>query len=103
MRVRHCLRVARFSLAMTLVVALSATVSVMRNAGAQDSPQGLSRQRSRDATWIRLHADFVGCWKGTVQGEDFKPAIPGNTMSQDPTTYELCYGRCPKGPIGSIL
>jgi hypothetical protein len=100
MRVRHCLRVARFNLAMTLVVALSATVLAMRSAVAQDSPQGLSRQRSLDATWMRLPADFVGCWKGTIQGEDFKPAIPGNKMSQDPTTYELCYGPCSKGPIG---
>lgn len=95
MRVRHCLRVARFSLALTLVVALSATV--LASAGAQDSPQGLSRQRSRDATWTRLPADFVGCWRGTIQGEDFKPAIPGNTMSQDPATYELCYGPVPQG------
>lgn len=82
---------------MTVVVALSATVAVMRSAGAQDSPQGLSRQRSRDATRMRLPADFVGCWRGTIQGEDFKPAIPGNTMSQDPTTYELCYGPVPQG------
>ncbi|MGB6564509.1 MAG: hypothetical protein WBE69_18060, partial [Candidatus Binataceae bacterium] len=80
---------------MTLVVALSATV--LASAGAQDSPQGLSRQRSRDATWTRLPADFVGCWRGTIQGEDFKPAIPGNTMSQDPATYELCYGPVPQG------
>jgi hypothetical protein len=97
MRVRHCLQVARFSLAMTLVVALSATALAMRSAVVQDSPPGLSRQRSRDATWMRLPPDFVGCWKGTIQGEDFKPAIPGNTMSQDPTTYELCYGPVPQG------
>ena len=97
MRVRHCLQVARLSLAMMLVVALSATALAMRSAGAQDSPQGLSRQRSRDATWMRRPADFVGCSRGTIQGEDFKPAIPGNTMSQDPTTYELCYGPVPQG------
>src|SRR5580692_4548235 len=52
---------------------------------------------SSDLTWTRLPADFVGCWRGTIQGEDFKPAIPGNTMSQDPATYELCYGPVPQG------
>jgi hypothetical protein len=46
---------------------------------------------------MRLPSDFVGCWRGTIQGDDFKPAIPGNTMSKDPTTYELCYGPVSEG------
>jgi hypothetical protein len=29
--------------------------------------------------------------EGTIQGDDFTPATPGNTISKDPTTYELCY------------
>lgn len=68
----------------------------MRTASAQDPPQGFLRQASSAAIWTRLPADFVGCWKGTIHGDDFKPAIPGNTMSKDPTTYELCYGPRPE-------
>ena len=97
MRLHHRLRVARFSLAMALVVALTLTALVLRSASAQDSPQRYSRQGSRVAILMRLPSDFVGCWRGTIQGDDFKPAIPGNTMSKDPTTYELCYGPVSEG------
>src|SRR5260370_40781047 len=97
MRLHHRLRVARFSLAMALVVALTLTALVLRSASAQDSPQRYSRQGSGVAILMRLPSDFVGCRRGTIQGDDFKPAIPGNTMSKDPTTYELCYGPVPEG------
>jgi len=82
---------------MALVVALSLTALVLPSAREQDSPQRYSRQGSRTAILMRLPSDFVGCWRGTIQGDDFKPAIPGNTMSKDPTTYELCYGPVPEG------
>jgi hypothetical protein len=97
MRVHYRLRVARFSVAMALVVALSLTALVLPSAREQDSPQRYSRQGSRTAILMRLPSDFVGCWRGTIQGDDFKPAIPGNTMSKDPTTYELCYGPVSEG------
>ncbi len=93
----HRLRVAGFSVAMALVVALSLTALVLPSAREQDSPQRYSRQGSRTAILMRLPSDFVGCWRGTIQGDDFKPAIPGNTMSKDPTTYELCYGPVSEG------
>lgn len=93
----HRLRIAKFSVAMALVVALSLTALVLPSAREQDSPQRYSRQGSRTAILMRLPSDFVGCWRGTIQGDDFKPAIPGNTMSKDPTTYELCYGPVPEG------
>jgi hypothetical protein len=83
--------------AMALVVALSLTALVLPSAREQDSPQRYSRQGSRTAILMRLPSDFVGCWRGTIQGDDFKPAIPGNTMSKDPTTYELCYGPVSEG------
>jgi hypothetical protein len=97
MRVHYRLRIARFSVAMALIVALSLTALVLPSAREQDSPQRYSRQGSRAAILTRLPSDFVGCWRGTIQGDDFKPAIPGNTMSKDPTTYELCYGPVPEG------
>jgi hypothetical protein len=83
--------------AMALAVALSLTALVLPSAREQDSPQRYSRQGSRTAILMRLPSDFVGCWRGTIQGDDFKPAIPGNTMSKDPTTYELCYGPVSEG------
>ncbi len=82
---------------MALIVALSLTALVLPSAREQDSPQRYSRKVSRTAILMRLPSDFVGCWRGTIQGEDFKPAIPGNTMSKDPTTYELCYGPVSEG------
>src|SRR5260370_40907025 len=91
MRLHHRLRVARFSLAMALVVALSLTALVLPSAREQDSPQRYSRQGSRVAILMRLPSDFVGCWRGTHQGDDFKPAIAGNTTSKEPTTYQLGY------------
>ena len=94
---RRHLRVARFRLAIALVVALSPTALVLRSASGQDSPQRSSRQGARAAVLMRLPSDFVGCWQGTIHGDDFKPAIPGNTMSKDPTTYELCYGPVSEG------
>jgi hypothetical protein len=82
---------------MALVAALSLTALVLPSAREQDSPQRYSRQGSGAAILTRLPSDFVGCWRGTIQGDDFKPAIPGNTMSKDPTTYELCYGPVSEG------
>jgi hypothetical protein len=38
-----------------------------------------------------------GISRGTIQGDDFKPTVPGNTVSKDPTTYELCYGPVREG------
>jgi hypothetical protein len=97
MRVDHRLRVARYSLAMALVVAASLTALALQSASAKDSPLRSSQQESRAAVLRRLPSDFVGCWRGTIQGDDFKPAFPGNTMSKDPTTYELCYGPVREG------
>ncbi len=90
-------RIPTLSLAIMVLIASVAIALPIRRVSAQVLGQGSLLRASSTGNWMRLPADFVGCWKGTIQGDDFKPAIPGNTMSKDPTTYELCYGPMPQG------
>jgi hypothetical protein len=74
------------ALAIALIAAVSTAVFAQQKTSVSDSGR-----KSDAAASIRLPPDFVGCWKGTIQGDNFTPAKPGNTISKDPTTYELCY------------
>jgi hypothetical protein len=80
------LRAEKLLLATALIATLSTAAFAQQRARGQDS-----ERKSDAAASIQLPSDFVGCWKGTIQGDDFTPATPGNTISKDPTTYQLCY------------
>lgn len=84
------LRAEKPTLAAALFAAVSTAVFAQQNANLQDSGQNPER-KSEAAPAMRLPPDFIGCWKGTIEGDEFTPATPGNTISKDPTTYELCY------------
>lgn len=73
----------KFALVATLLVAAASTAAFAQ--------QSAKLQSDAAAASMRLPPGFIGCWRGTIEGDDFKPATPGNTISKDPATYELCY------------
>jgi hypothetical protein len=84
------LRANKLILAAALFAAASTTVFAQQKVNLQDSERNSGWKFDPAQASIRLPPDFLGCWEGTIKGDDFKPATPGATIARDPATYELC-------------